>query len=102
MAGKKPESRDEAGRFKKGQSGNPGGRKPLPPDVKMMLKESSADAAKLLIETMRDKNAKIDLRINCANTIMDRVFGKASQPIDGNIDSVVKIILGGELEELAK
>lgn len=80
-----PESRDNAGRFKKGQSGNPGGKKPMGDDVKAMLKAAAPDAVKLLTETMKNPDARSDLRIRCAETIMDRVYGKATQPIEGTV-----------------
>ena len=95
MAAKKPGSRDEAGRFVKGQSGNPSGKKPMDADVKEMLKAAAPKAAALLIETVNDPEVKIDLRIKCAETVMDRVYGKAVQPIEGNMDNKVEIVLGG-------
>ena len=85
--------------FQKGQSGNPGGRKSLPQDVKDMFKVATKDAAKLLIDTMKNENEKIEMRIRCAETIMDRVYGKATQPIES--DGTVHVILEG-LEDYAK
>lgn len=75
--------RDSKGRFMPGNKG--GGRKAVPKDVKEMLKEASPGAVQLLIETMKDKNAKIDIRIRCAETILDRAYGKPTQPIDGDL-----------------
>ena len=88
MAAKKPGSRDEAGRFVKGQSGNPSGKKPMDADVKEMLKAAAPKAAALLIETFNNPEVKIDLRIKCAETILDRVYGKATQPIEGAVVSL--------------
>lgn len=77
--------RDQRGRFVKGNPG--GGRTPIPDEVKEMLKAATADAARLLIETMTDKSVPIKLRLDCANAVMDRVYGRPTQPIDGEIDA---------------
>lgn len=95
MAANKPANRAESGRFEKGKSGNPSGRPKVDKDVKEMLKAAAPKAAALLIETVNDPEVKIDLRIKCAETVMDRVYGKAVQPIEGNMDNKVEIVLGG-------
>lgn len=95
--GKKPE-RDQRGRFTVGNKS--GGRKRIPEDVKEMLRAATVDAARLLIDTMQNKDAKLELRLECCKTIMDRVYGKASQPIEGGMENVVQVVLG-ELEDYA-
>lgn len=80
-----PENRDKNGQFTKGNNGNPGGRPKVPDEVKAMLKAAAPEAVKLLTETMNNPNARSDLRIRCAETIMDRVYGKATQPIEGAV-----------------
>lgn len=95
MADSKPEVRDKSGRFKKGYSGNPGGMKAMPQEVKEMLKAAAPEAVKLLTDTMHDPKAKIDLRVKCAETVLDRVYGKATQPIEGGLDNKIEIVLGG-------
>lgn len=95
MAAKRTENSKRAGQFEKGKSGNPGGRPKVSADVKEMLKAAAPQAAALLIETVNDPEVKIDLRIKCAETLMDRVYGKAVQPIEGNMDNRVEIVLGG-------
>lgn len=81
------ENRDSAGRFIKGASGNPKGRRKMPDEVKEMLKGATANAARLLIETMADESAPLKLRLDCAGAVMDRVYGRPTQPIDGEIDA---------------
>lgn len=81
-----PGMRDESGKFVKGVSGNPSGRAKVPDNVRDMLKAASPEAAQKLIDTMRTcKDPKV--AVDCAKTILDRVYGKATQAIDlGNKD----------------
>lgn len=88
------------GRFVAGNKS--GGRKKIPDDVKDMLRAASAEAVQLLIDTMRDTDTRRELRVSCAETIIDRVYGKATQPIDGGIDATVSIILSDEAKEYAQ
>ena len=96
----KPSVRDANGRFAKGN--RTGGRKEIPPDVKKMLKAAVPDAVQLLIDTMLDEDAKTELRVKCAETIIDRVHGKATQPIEGDLAGGIVITLGDGLQEWAK
>lgn len=86
--------------FQKGQSGNPGGRPKIPKDVKEMLKAAAPDAAQLLIDTINDEQVTRSLRIEAAKVLLDRVYGKAAQPIEG-VDNKIEIVLAGELEGYA-
>ena len=74
--------RDSSGRFVKGVTGNPGGRPVTPEDVKEMLKSATVPAVQILVETMNDENAKPELRVRCAETLLDRVLGRAVQPLE--------------------
>ena len=76
------ENRDNKGRFVKGQSGNAGGRPATPDDVKEMLKSTTVPAVQLLIDTMNNNAIKHDLRVRCAEILIDRVLGKAVQPLE--------------------
>ena len=96
-----PENRDGAGRFRPGSSGNPKGRPKLPKEVKEMFKAATADAAQLLIDTMNDPDADLKLRIDCAEKVIERVYGKPPQPIDGNVDGTLVIELAGEIRDYA-
>ncbi len=70
--------------LKKG--GSPG-CKPTPPEIKEMFKAACPDAAKLLIDTMLDEDIRIELRVDCANEVLNRGIGKAHQSVDiGNKD----------------
>lgn len=86
--------RDKAGRFVKGNSGNPKGRVAVSPEVKEMFKSAAPEAVKLLIDTMNDPDVRVDMRVKCAETILERVYGKAVQPIEGGLENKVEILMG--------
>jgi len=71
--------------FKPGQSGNPNGRPKIPDDVRAMLKAACPKAIKILLDMVDDPKTKPDLRVKCIEIVMDRVYGRATQPIDNNI-----------------
>jgi len=78
--------RDAKGLWKKGQSANPGGRKPVPDDIKLAFREASPGALKTLIEISTDAEAAPAARVSAAATILDRAYGKPTQPISGDAD----------------
>ena len=75
-------TRGSDGRFIKGVSGNPSGKPPMPAVIKELLQNATPDAVELLIETMKDESVKTDIRVRCAETIIDRVLGKSVQPFE--------------------
>lgn len=97
-----PGNRDKTGKFRKGSSGNPSGRPKVPEGVKKMLKEATPEAAKLLIETVTNENAGMNFRLDAAKEILNRVYGKASQPIDGDLDATLRVVLEDELKDYAE
>lgn len=97
-----PGNRDETGKFIKGKSGNPNGRPKVPEDIKKMLKEATPDAARLLIKTVNNENAGMNFRIDAAKEILNRVYGKATQPIDGDFDTTLRVVLEGDLKDYAE
>ena len=42
----------------------------------------------MLVRTVDDENATLPQRMDAAKTILDRVYGKASQPIEGNLSLI--------------
>lgn len=95
------------GQFKPGQSGNPGGRKPLPDDIKQLKQMRTEEFQRALytymgmtVEELKDKAGNAteltwlelilvravertnDSDWKAINDILDRAFGKASQPME--------------------
>ncbi len=91
--------RDAQGRFLPGNKG--GGRTPVPQEVKEILRGATPAAARLLAATVTDEAVDLKLRLDAAKTLLDRVYGKASQPLEGGLESGVRIILGEELAAYA-
>lgn len=67
--------------FKKGQSGNPGGRRVVPPDVKAIFAAALPEVAAKLVETALDREH--DDHVKAAAIVIERVLGKVAQPLTG-------------------
>jgi hypothetical protein len=53
-------------------------------NVKDVLKDATVPAVEMLAATMNDPDVKPELRMKCAEAILDRVFGKSAQPMDNS------------------
>ena len=62
--------------WKKGQSGNPGGRPRAEIHVRDLAREHTAEALKVMVEVMRDKKAPATARLGAAQGLIDRAWGK--------------------------
>jgi hypothetical protein len=49
-----------------------------------MARAASPDALQALIDVMQDSEAPHSARVTAADKILDRAWGKAAQPIDGD------------------
>jgi HEAT repeat protein len=67
--------------FKKGQSGNPGGRPKVLGDIQELARVGSPEAIQTLREIMQNEKAPPVARVAAANSLLDRGFGKPMQPV---------------------
>lgn len=68
-----------AGTFPKGKSGNPSGRKALPPDVKEAFAAACPAAVATLVALLDSKNEAI--RMRAADIIVNRHLGPPAAPV---------------------
>lgn len=71
-------------RFQKGQSGNPGGRPKAEREVLELARDGSARAIGRLVELVESDDPRV--AIMAANAVLDRAWGKPTQPICGDDD----------------
>jgi hypothetical protein len=74
--------------FPKGISGNPGGRPKVLGDVQELAREKSPEAINTLSNIMRDAKAPSAARVAAANALLDRGYGKPTQPISQTVARV--------------
>ncbi len=75
--------------FEPGKSGNPGGRPDPNTPVRRLAREKSIEAMEKLVEWMHSDNAKAS--VAACNAILDRAYGKPTQPISGDEDNPIQI-----------
>lgn len=82
----------------KGQSGNPGGRPKAEAEVVQLAREASPRAIGRLIELVEHSEPRT--AIAAANSVLDRAFGKPTQPLANDPENPVNP--GPSVEALAK
>lgn len=97
-----PENRTETGRFKKGHSGNPGGR----PKKPIALEQYAKDAPAKLRAIADDPDTPAKLRADIEKFFFEAVYGKAAQAVDldGRLENTGTTVIRfeGEIAEWAK
>lgn len=70
--------------FAAGKSGNPGGRPKIPQHIRDMARALTEEAIGTAAEIMRNTAETGSARMAAVNAILDRGWGKPSQPLDGD------------------
>ena len=79
------DDRDQRGRFPKGVSGNPGGRAPMPEEIRQIFEAAVPHAARTLVRLIDAEDPKVG--ITACNIILDRLYGKPAQQINADVKS---------------
>lgn len=99
---KAPENRTETGKFKKGHSGNPGGRPKKPVELELYAKE----APQKLRAIADDPATPVKIKADIEKFFFEAVYGKAPQAIDldGKLENTGTQVIEfkGEIAEWAK
>lgn len=69
-------------RFQPGVSPNPGGMPKGVGEVRRLAREHAPEAVALLVKAMQSDDAGWSARITAAMALLDRGFGKPTQPLD--------------------
>ena len=73
--------------FRKGQSGNPGGRPKILADVRELARAHTDTALNALVEIVENKKLPPAARVAAANSLLDRGYGKPEAKIDASISA---------------
>ena len=97
-----PQNRTETGRFKKGVSGNPGGR----PKKPVELEQYAKDAPAKLRAIADDPATPVKIKADIEKFFFEAVYGKAAQAVDleGKLENTGTMVVEfkGEIAEWAE
>ena len=71
--------------FKKGESGNPGGRPRQIADIQALAREHSVRAVNALTSIMEDEKASPAARVSAASAILDRAYGRPIATVHSSV-----------------
>ena len=74
-----------SGSFKPGQSGNPGGLPKNVTEIRAIARQYTETAIKTLVKVARHGKSE-SARVAAAEAILDRGYGRPTQPIEGKLD----------------
>ena len=64
----------------------------LPTEIRSLARSHTRTALNVLVRVMRNTKAPASARIAAANAILDRGWGKATQPIENGDDGALELI----------
>ncbi len=79
--------------FKKGQSGNPGGRPKAIAEVRDLARAQTEESVKSLVTIRDSAKAPPAARVAAANSLLDRGWGRPAQTISGDSENPHKLIV---------
>ncbi len=79
--------------FKKGQSGNPGGRPKAIAEVRDLAREQTEKSVQALVSIRDSTRAPPAARVAAANSLLDRGWGRPAQTISGDPENPHKLIV---------
>ena len=91
--------REKNGHFKKGVSGNKGGRPKLPEELKEAFRAAAPDALRVLVGIINDEKARHADRIRAAEVVLDRGYGKPVQAVDLDTSSIPQVVIVGDVPD---
>jgi hypothetical protein len=68
--------------WRPGQSGNPRGRPPVPPELRELARSHTETAIQTLVDVMKDKKSTGSARVAAACALLDRAHGRPPTEID--------------------
>jgi hypothetical protein len=75
------------GGFKRGLSGNPGGRPAVSVELRALARERTPEAMKVLTDIMMDPKAPAASRVAACRELFDRGYGRAESSVHAKIES---------------